>query len=85
VFSGKAVFGSERTDHANAIIDGTGLRIDHSRRRGRGAGINPSGRFESQTRIDSDDGWNSLEKMEAFKTEVQIEKPRSIITRNDSP
>jgi hypothetical protein len=45
VFSGKAVFGSERTDHANAIIDGTGLRIDHSRRRGRGAGINPSGRF----------------------------------------
>jgi DNA repair photolyase len=85
VFSGKAVFGSERTDHANAIIDGTGLRIDHSRRRGRGAGINPSGRFESQTRIDSDDGWNSLEEMEAFKTEVQIEKPRSIITRNDSP
>lgn len=85
VFSGNAVFGSERTDHANAIIDGTGLRIDHSRRRGRGAGINPSGRFETQTRIDSDDGWNSLEEMEAFKTEVQIEKPRSIITRNDSP
>ena len=85
VFSRPAVFGSERTDQANAIIDGSGLRIDHSRRRGRGAGINPSGRFESQTRIDSDDGWNSLEELEPFKTEVQIEKPRTIITRNDSP
>lgn len=85
VFSRSAVFGAERTDQANAIIEASGLRIDHSRRRGRGAGINPSGRFENQTRLADDDGWNTLEKLEPFKTEVQIEKPRSIITRNDSP
>lgn len=85
VFSRAALFGSERTDHANALVVATGLRIDHSRRRGRGAGINPTGRFETQTRIDSDDGWNSLEELEPFKTEVQIEKPRTIISRNDSP
>lgn len=89
VFSKSAVFGSERIEQANAIIDsandGTGLRIDHSRRRGRGAGINPAGRFETQSRNESDDGWNSLEELEPFKTEVQVEKPRTIITRNDSP
>ncbi|TIU61979.1 MAG: PA0069 family radical SAM protein, partial [Mesorhizobium sp.] len=32
-----------------------------------------------------DDGWNSLEELPPFKTEVQVEKPRTIITRNESP
>lgn len=32
-----------------------------------------------------DDGWNSLEELPPFKTQVQVEKPRTIITRNDSP
>lgn len=78
-------FGSGRAEQANTLIGETGLRIDHARRRGRGAGINPSGRFEPTTRHEFDDGWTSLEELPPFKTEVQIEKPRSIITRNDSP
>ncbi|MDR6756201.1 DNA repair photolyase [Mycoplana sp. BE70] len=72
-------------DIADALMTQTGLRIDIDRRRGRGAGLNFSGRFEPQTRESFDDGWESLEDLPPFKTEVQVEKPRSIITRNESP
>jgi len=81
----KAAFGAGRAEHANALVSEAGLRIDHSRRRGRGAGINPTGRFEPSTRHEFDDGWESLEDLPPFKTDVQVEKPRTIITRNDSP
>jgi DNA repair photolyase len=70
---------------ANAIIDESGVRIGDQRRRGRGAGVNPSGRFEALSRHVFDDGWNSIDELPPFKTEVQVEKPRTIITRNDSP
>jgi DNA repair photolyase len=72
-------------DMAEAMIASSGLRIEIDRRRGRGAAINASGRFEPVSRQLEDDGWNSLEDLPDFKTEVQIEKPRSIISRNDSP
>lgn len=72
-------------DIADALMAQTGLRIEVDRRRGRGAGLNFSGRFEPQTRENFDDGWQSLEDLPPFKTEVQVEKPRSIISRNDSP
>ena len=62
-----------------------GHRIDPERRRGRGATINPGGRFEPLERINEDDGWGSLGELPAFKTEIAIEKPRTIITRNESP
>jgi DNA repair photolyase len=62
-----------------------GHRIDPERRRGRGATINPGGRFEIEQRIATDDGWNNLEDMPPFQTEISVEKPRTIITRNDSP
>ncbi|AHA99958.1 MULTISPECIES: PA0069 family radical SAM protein [Brucella] len=81
----RLAFGAGRAEHANAVIGEAGLRIDHARRRGRGAGINPSGRFEPTVRQEFDDGWATLEELPAFKTDVQIEKPRTIITRNDSP
>ncbi|WP_374829767.1 PA0069 family radical SAM protein [Paenochrobactrum pullorum] len=80
-----AAFSSGRAEHANAIITENGLRVEQSRRRGRAAGINPSSRFEQYSRADFDDGWQSFEELEPFKTEVQVEKPRTIITRNDSP
>ncbi|KQY19943.1 PA0069 family radical SAM protein [Rhizobium sp. Root482] len=72
-------------DMAEAMIAGSGLRIEIDRRRGRGAAINSSGRFEPVSRQTEDDGWNSIEELPAFKTEVQVEKPRSIISRNESP
>ena len=72
-------------DVAEAMMSATGLRIDIDRRRGRGAGLNMSGRFEPQARESFDDGWESLEDLPPFKTEVQVEKPRTVITRNESP
>ncbi|MCO5156488.1 MAG: PA0069 family radical SAM protein [Aquamicrobium sp.] len=70
---------------ANAMVEESGVRVDFERRRGRGAGVNPSGRYEPTSRHVFDDGWNNLEELPAFKTEVQVERPRTIITRNDSP
>ena len=70
---------------ANAMIEESGLRVTDARRRGRGAGVNPTGRFEAETRHVFDDGWNSLEDLQPFRTQVQVERPRTIITRNDSP
>ena len=80
-----AAFKDGRSAMANAIIDESRLRVDGERRRGRGAGVNPSGRFEVFSRQVFDDGWSSLDELPAFKTQVQVEKPRTIITRNDSP
>ncbi len=54
-------------------------------RRGRGAVSNAGGRYEPLLREVSDDGWGSLETLPAFKTETIVEKPKSIITRNESP
>jgi DNA repair photolyase len=70
---------------ADAMMVASGMRVADDRVRGRGAGLNMSGRFEITTREVFDDGWSSLEELAPFKTEVQIEKPRTIITRNQSP
>jgi len=59
--------------------------VDQERRRGRGATANPDGRFEPIRRESFDDGWEGEEHLDAFRTEVTIEKPRTIITRNESP
>ena len=80
-----AAFAGGGAAAANALVDDSGLRIGFDRRRGRAAGVNPSGRYEPLTRHVFDDGWSSLEELPPFKTEVQVEKPRNIITRNTSP
>lgn len=83
---GQAAFQPANTaDIADALIQASGLRVDAERRRGRGAGLNPSGRFEPTERTTFDDGWATLEDMPPFRTEVQVEKPRSVISRNESP
>jgi DNA repair photolyase len=52
---------------------------------GRGAVTNRSGRFELEQRERADDGWGSLEAIDALKTEITLERPKSIIARNESP
>lgn len=61
-----------------------GALVDAERRRGRGALSKRSGRFEKETREETDDGWGSLESLEALTTNIHIEKPRTILTRNES-
>jgi DNA repair photolyase len=62
-----------------------GSAIDPDLRRGRGAATNAGGRFEPLRREAMDDGWGSLEDQTPFRTEVTVERAKSIITRNDSP
>ena len=54
-------------------------------RHGRGAATNVSGRFEAEKREAFDDGWTREEAPEPLATEVTWERPKAIITRNDSP
>lgn len=53
--------------------------------RGRAATINPSGRYEPISRHIFDDGWQTLDELPPFKTEVYEENPKTVITRNTSP
>ena len=66
----------------NVALD---VPIAAERHHGRGAESNRSGRYEPIARVAFDDGWQSLDELPPFKTEVQLETPRRIITTNDSP
>jgi DNA repair photolyase len=69
---------------ASAALD-AGALVEAGRRRGRGALSKRSGRYETETREEVDDGWGSMESLEALKTNFHVEKPRAIITKNESP
>lgn len=82
----RAAFASSNgIDIADHVIAESGLRLAFDRRRGRGAATNASGRYEPFARSAYDDGWNSLDDLPALKTDVQVEKPKTIITKNASP
>lgn len=53
--------------------------------RGRGAVSNPVNRFETLDREAVDDGWDFDDDLPPLRTEVTLERPRSVITRNTSP
>lgn len=55
--------------------------------KGRGAALNPEGRFDALRREAEDDGWPEGETDAAprLRTHVTRETARSILTRNDSP
>ncbi|WP_068111703.1 PA0069 family radical SAM protein [Tropicimonas marinistellae] len=57
-----------------------------ARRRARAARSNRAGRFETHEREGVADGWEEdIDDLPLLRTEVQVERPRSIITRNRSP
>ena len=62
-----------------------GLSVETDRRRGRGATFNPDARYGPHQRESFSDGWDLVEEPAPLDTEVTIEKPRVIITRNNSP
>ncbi|HEY1961444.1 MAG TPA: hypothetical protein VGG69_03410 [Rhizomicrobium sp.] len=63
------------------------ITADPRRLRGRGALSNAVGRYERQSRVLFDDGWNEAadEAPPPLKTEVLIDSTRTIIARNNSP
>jgi len=55
-------------------------------RKGRGAGLNPEGRFESRAVEKADDGWAlEAEAEPPFATTVSLVEARSLISYNESP
>ena len=78
-------FAASRAVPAQTVGDCVGVQIDPERRRGRGAESNTSGRYEPLSRVLFDDGWSSIDDLPPLKTTVQEERPRKIITTNDSP
>lgn len=81
----KAAYERGRSEHANTLFDRSQLRIRDEVRRGRGAAINPAGRFENIGIENFEDGWGGHEPPQPIRTSVQIEKPKTIITSNQSP
>jgi len=75
----------EAAEAARRRMDDPAYRVEMERRRGRGAAANPSGRYEPAQREAFDDGWSIEEELPPLPTEVIVEKPRTIVTRNDSP
>ena len=55
--------------------------------KGRGATINPEGRFDKWSRGAADDGWfqDPGDEPAKPKTVIAIERAKSVISRNDSP
>jgi len=74
---------------ASVISTGRDTSVDklrhNSLNKGRAATLNPSSRFDKHSRHVFDDGWQTLDELPPFRTHVQIEKPKTIITKNDSP
>jgi DNA repair photolyase len=68
-----------------SLDGGVARPIDQERRRGRGAVTNATGRFEPRVAVAFDDGWQSIEDLPPFRTEVAIDAARKVITRNTSP
>ena len=52
---------------------------------GRAARSNRVGRFEAHEREIVDDGWDLSDDIPPLRTEVSTERPRQVITRNNSP
>ncbi|OCX61166.1 DNA repair photolyase [Thioclava sp. SK-1] len=55
------------------------------RLKARGAHTRPAGRFEPYVTLIEDDGWDSPRDEVKLRTEVSLERPRKVITRNSSP
>lgn len=67
------------------MIGDESRKVPDAARRARGAGLNMAGRFERHDRVAVDDGWDIAEEVAPTRTEVAIERPRTIIARNQSP
>ena len=76
---------TRKPDPAETARRVDGSRADVASRRGRGAGVNPDGRFERAHYETFDDGWPAEDEVPRRRTEVVLERARSIITRNSSP
>lgn len=66
-------------------IDSHRIGVQLDPKKGRGAVSNASGRFERYKRDAFDDGWGNNTPPQKLQTQIQVEHPKRIITRNQSP
>lgn len=59
--------------------------LQGSKPRGRAADSNDVSRFDPYQRCEIDDGWERDDETPVLRTEVSLERPRTIISRNTSP
>lgn len=71
--------------HSDGMIGDESDLVPEDTRPGRGAASNRVGRFEPYARVAVDDGWERDPDEPVLRTEVAVERPRSVITRNTSP
>ena len=62
-------------------FEDAGPDIDDHARKGRGAVSNRSGRFETTRRTTFDDGWALADEVPRLKTEIAIDRSKSIINK----
>lgn len=67
------------------IVPKSELQARTKAARGRGIAANPTGRFEQASRTAVDDGWGTPDDPQPVRTQVQVERVRSIVTKNTSP
>ncbi|MEL6577807.1 MAG: PA0069 family radical SAM protein, partial [Pseudomonadota bacterium] len=62
-----------------------GARLSSERRRGRGVALNMNSRYDRTTTEPVSDGWDRDEALPPLRTEVSIDRSRTVLTRNTSP
>ena len=65
--------------------DGMRTDLQTAQAKGRGAVTNAGSRYDALTRHSEPDGWDRDEDLPTLRTEVSIERPRSLISYNRSP
>lgn len=70
-------------DHSESA--GPNASIDPARRKGRGAATRHAGRYERLRPVAEPDGWDLHEDLPPLRTEVSVERPRSVINYVRSP
>lgn len=66
-------------------FDDDSAHVDPQLRRGRGAVSNRDGRFEATRRVEVFDGWDREDDLPPLKTELMVDRSRSIISKVPSP
>jgi len=70
---------------AEPLPDPIDIRRRSGEYRGRGATVNPAGRFERLHAERIDDGWETEDELPPIRTEVAVDRSRSVLVRNTSP
>jgi len=67
-----------------ALVEGSAHVLPQARR-GRGVALNESGRFETEQRVQCEDGWTATDEPKPIETNITRDMSRTVIAKNKSP